>query len=46
LVVPVWVQDQVAEEFAGVGVDDPDVEVGDQGQDASAGVFAAQADVA
>jgi hypothetical protein len=38
------VEDQVAEEFAGGGVDDADVEVVDQDQDAGSGVGSADAD--
>ena len=34
----------MAEEFAGGGVDDPDVQVGDEEQDTSSGVFVAEAD--
>ena len=39
------VEGEVAEEFAGGGVDDPDVEVVDEGHDGCAGVSAADADV-
>ena len=46
MVVLGGVRDQFAEEFSGVGVDDADVEVRDQGEDSGAGVFAAQAEVA
>lgn len=46
LVVLGRVEDQFAEELAGLGVDGADVEVGDQDEDALAGVLAAQADVA
>ena len=45
LVVAVGVESEVAEEFAGGGVDDPHVQVGDEDQDAGSGVFVAQADV-
>jgi hypothetical protein len=45
LVVLGRIQGQGPDEFAGVAVDDADVEVGDEGQDAGAGVGAAQADV-
>jgi hypothetical protein len=46
LVVAAGVEGEFAEEFAVLGVDDADVAVGDEGQNAFAGVFAAQADVA
>ena len=46
LVVAVGVEGELAQEFAGVGVDDTDVEVGDEGEDALAAMFAAEADVA
>jgi hypothetical protein len=46
LVVLGGVEEEFAEQFAGFGVDDADVEVGDQEVDASAGVFAAEPDVA
>ena len=45
LVVAVGVEDQVAEEFAGGGVDDPDLEVLDEQDDAGSGVGSADADV-
>jgi hypothetical protein len=45
LVVAVGVEGQLAQQFAGLGVDDADVEVGDEGEHAGAGVFSAQADV-
>ncbi|HEY6742481.1 MAG TPA: hypothetical protein VI110_08985, partial [Lapillicoccus sp.] len=43
---PWWVQDEIAQELAGFGVDDADVEVGDQQEGSAAGVFAARRDVA
>jgi hypothetical protein len=45
LVIPGGVQDQVADELAGVAVDDPDVQVVDQQQDRSAAEAGAEADV-
>jgi hypothetical protein len=45
LVVPGWVEGQFAEEFTGGGVDDADVQVLDEQQDAGSGVGAADADV-
>ena len=45
LLVAVGVEGEVAQEFAGFGVDHADVVVGDEGQDACAGVMTAQADV-
>ena len=45
LVVAVRVEGEVAEEFAGGGVDDADVQVGDEHEDGGSGVFAAEADV-
>jgi hypothetical protein len=45
LVVPGGVEDELAEEFAGGGVDDFDVEVLDEDQDAGSVVDAADADV-
>jgi hypothetical protein len=39
-----WVEDQVAEEFAGGCVDDADVQVLDQDDDAGSGVGSADAD--
>src|SRR5262245_64113843 len=45
LVVAGGVEDEVAEHFAGGGVDDADVAVGDQHDDAGSGVFVAEADV-
>ena len=45
LVVAVGVDDQFAEEFAGGGVDDADVEVLDEQDDAGSGVGSADADV-
>jgi hypothetical protein len=45
LVVAAWVEGEVAEEFAGFGVDDPDVQVLDEEQDAGLGVGPADADV-
>lgn len=41
LVVPGGVEGEVAEEFAGGGVDDADVEVGDEDDDVGSGVFSA-----
>jgi hypothetical protein len=46
LVVPARVEVEFAEQFAGVSVDDADVEVGDESEDVFPAVFAAQADVA
>jgi hypothetical protein len=40
------VEDELAEEFAGGGVDDPDLEVVDQDDDAGSAVGSADADVA
>ena len=45
LVVAAGVEDQVAEELAGGGVDDPDLEVLDEQDDAGSGVGSADADV-
>jgi hypothetical protein len=45
LVVAVGVEDQGAEESAGVAVDDSDVEVGDEHQDLRAGESPSEADV-
>ena len=45
LVVAVGVEDELAEQLAGGGVDDADVQVLDEEQDAGAGVGAADADV-
>ena len=45
LVVAGGVEDEVAEQFARGGVDDADVAVGDEHDDAGSGVFAAEADV-
>lgn len=45
MVVPGGVQGELAEEFAGGGVDDADVEVVDEDQDAGVGVGSADADV-
>ena len=45
MVVPGGVEDELAEEFAGGGVDDFDVEVLDEDQDAGSVVDAADADV-
>jgi len=45
LVVPGGVEGEVAEEFAGGGVDDSDVEVLDEDQDAGSVVDSADADV-
>jgi hypothetical protein len=45
LVVAVGVEDQLAQEFAGAGVDDADVQVLDQEQDAGSGVGPPDADV-
>jgi len=43
LVVAGGVEGEVAEEFAGVGVDDADVAVGDEHHDAGSGVFGTEA---
>jgi hypothetical protein len=45
LVVPGGVEGEVAEHFAGGGVDDPDVEASDEEDDGGSGVGSAQADV-
>ena len=45
LVVAGGVEGEVAEEFSGGGVDDPDVEVGDEHEDGGSGVGSADADV-
>ena len=45
MVVPGGVEDEFAEKFAGRGVDDSDVEVLDEDQDAGSVVDAADADV-
>ena len=45
LVVAGWVEGEFAEEFAGVGVDDADVAVGDEGDESFSCVLASQADV-
>ena len=45
LVVAAGVEGELAQEFAGGGVDDADVQVADQEQDAGSGVGAANADV-
>ena len=45
MVVPGGVEGEVAEEFAGGGVDDADVEVGDEDDDVGSGVFSSDADV-
>ena len=45
LVVPGVVEDEFAEQFAGGGVDDGDLKVLDQEQDAGSGVGSADADV-
>src|SRR5215212_4360686 len=45
LVVDVWVEDELADDFAGGGVDDADVEAVDQHQDGGSGVGSADADV-
>ena len=45
LVVLFWVDFQFAEEFAGGGVDDADVEVVDEQDDVGSGVGSADADV-
>ena len=45
LVVPVGVEDQFAEELAAAGVDDADVQVLDQEQDAGPGVGPSDSDV-
>jgi hypothetical protein len=46
LVVASWVDDQVAQDLAGGGVDDGDVEVLDEQDDVGSGVGSADADVA
>lgn len=43
LVVPGWVEDEFAQEFAGSGVQDVDVEVLEEQQDVGSGVDAADA---
>ena len=43
LVVAVWVEGELAEEFAGGGVDDSDVQVLDQEQDVGSGVGSSDA---
>jgi len=45
LVVAVWVEGEFAEQFAGGGVDDPDVPVLNEQQDVGSGVGPAGADV-
>ena len=40
-----WVQGEVAEDFAGGGVDDADVEIVDEQDDAGSGVGSSDADV-
>ncbi len=45
VVAAVRVEGEVAEDFPGGGVDDADVEVGDEHHDAGSGVVAADADV-
>jgi len=45
LVVAVGVEDQLADELAGAGVDDADLQVLDEEQDAGSGVGPADADV-
>jgi hypothetical protein len=45
LIVPGGVDVEVADEFAGGGVDDPDVEVADEHENAGSGVGSADADV-
>src|SRR3954466_12499886 len=45
LVVLAGVEDEVAEQLAGGGVDDPDVQVLDEQQDVGSGVGSADADV-
>jgi hypothetical protein len=45
LVVPGWVEGEFAEEFAGGGVDDADVEVVHEHEDAGSGVGSSDADV-
>jgi len=46
LVVASWVDDEVAQDLAGGGVDDGDVEVLDEQDDVGSGVGSADADVA
>jgi len=45
LVVPVRVEDEVAQELAGGGVDDADLEILDEQDDVGSGVGSAEADV-
>ena len=45
MVVDVGVEGEFAEEFSGGGVDDADVEVGDEHDDVGSGVGSADADV-
>jgi hypothetical protein len=45
LIVAGGVENQIAEQFAGGGFDDSDVEVVDEDQDAGSGVGSADADV-
>ena len=45
LVIDGWVEDQLADELAGGGVDDVDVETVDQHQDGGSGVGSTDADV-
>src|SRR5262249_56529141 len=45
LVVAAWIQGELAEQFAGGGVDDADVQVLDEQQDVGSGVGPADADV-
>jgi hypothetical protein len=45
LVIHGWVEDQLADELTGGGVDDADVEAVDQHQDGGSGVGSADADV-
>jgi hypothetical protein len=45
LVVPGWVEGEVAQELTGSGVDDADVQILGEEQDAGSGVGAADADV-
>jgi hypothetical protein len=46
LIVAAWIDDQVAQDFSGGGVDDGDVEVLDEQDDVGSGVGSADADVA
>jgi len=45
LVLPLSVEDEVAQELASAGMDDPDLAVPDQNQDGDSGMLATDADV-